>query len=236
MSGPRHAVCRCQGPVPVCLIRRCRYVCGAAYRAYWPVPGARCPGRSAVQCSAVQCSAVQCSAVQCSAVQCSAVQCSAVQCSAVQVQCSAVQCSAVQCSAVQCSAVQCSAVQCMCSAVQCSALACGQGDWEGKEVDIVLLAMRSFPEAAFIGDPSYSLTGPSPPADLGANIGVYTVAVAALRPPREVAHQLTVKRHRKVVAVDADATNLAFFRRSLALGRPGSSVRLVHNAVRWAGC
>ena len=39
-------------------------------------------------------------------------------------------------------------------------------------LDLVLDAMESLPEAAFL--------------DVGANIGVYTVAVAALRPAREV--------------------------------------------------
>jgi hypothetical protein len=41
---------------------------------------------------------------------------------------------------------------------------------------------------------------------------------------------------RQVVAVDADATNLSFIRRSLALGRAGATVRMVHNAVRCRVC
>ena len=47
-----------------------------------------------------------------------------------------------------------------------------QGEWEGLMLDLVLDAMESLPEAAFL--------------DIGANIGVYTVAAAALRPAREV--------------------------------------------------
>merc|ERR1719400_2701377 len=67
--------------------------------------------------------------------------------------------------------------------------------------------MQSFPNAAFL--------------DIGSNIGSFSVAVAGMHPIRQV------------IAVDADAVNLAYIRKSLEknlLWETGS-VRLIHNAV-----
>ena len=85
-------------------------------------------------------------------------------------------------------------------------------------VDLVLDALGSLPEAAFL--------------DIGANIGVYTVAAATLRPAREVTG-LDSKRL-QVVAVDADLTNLAYIKESLRLNRIDGRTRLLHNAIRYS--
>ena len=55
-------------------------------------------------------------------------------------------------------------------------------------------------------------------ADLGANIGMYTVTVANLG--------------RKVVAVDAGLQNLAYIDQSLHLNSNRENVTLINNAVR----
>ena len=55
-------------------------------------------------------------------------------------------------------------------------------------------------------------------ADLGANIGMYTVTVANLG--------------RKVVAVDAGLQNLAYIDQSLQLNGNRENVTLVNNAIR----
>ena len=55
-------------------------------------------------------------------------------------------------------------------------------------------------------------------ADLGANIGMYTVTVANLG--------------RKVVAVDASLQNLAYIDQSLQLNSNRENVTLINNAVR----
>ena len=65
-------------------------------------------------------------------------------------------------------------------------------------------AMDLFPEAVFI--------------DGGSNIGVYTLAVAAM--------------NRLVVAVDMMLNNLAFIRESLTRRHLTRSVRLFNNAIR----
>ena len=54
--------------------------------------------------------------------------------------------------------------------------------------------------------------------DIGANLGMYSVVVAAMK--------------RQVVAVDADPDNLAFIRTSLDLGGNTDHVRLIYNSVR----
>ena len=53
--------------------------------------------------------------------------------------------------------------------------------------------------------------------DIGANIGMFTVVVAAMG--------------REVLAVDADPQNLAFIRKSLDLQKTRARVRLFSNAV-----
>ena len=55
-------------------------------------------------------------------------------------------------------------------------------------------------------------------ADLGANIGMYTVTVANLG--------------RKVVAVDASLQNLAYIDQSLHINSNRENVTLINNAVR----
>ena len=54
--------------------------------------------------------------------------------------------------------------------------------------------------------------------DVGSNIGMYTIVVAAM--------------NRSVVAVDADPVNLAYIRKSLELGGHTENVRTIYNAVR----
>ena len=56
-------------------------------------------------------------------------------------------------------------------------------------------------------------------ADIGSNLGMFSVVVAAM--------------NRQVVAVDADAHNLAYIRKSLDLGGNADHVRLIYNSVRW---
>ena len=55
-------------------------------------------------------------------------------------------------------------------------------------------------------------------ADLGSNIGMFSVSVARLG--------------RKVVAVDASLQNLAYIHKSVHLNSDQDNVKLVNNAVR----
>ena len=64
-----------------------------------------------------------------------------------------------------------------------------QGAWERETVNNVVRAMEAHPGAVFL--------------DIGANIGMYTLVIAAMR--------------RRVIAVDADPTNLAYIKHSLEL-------------------
>ena len=80
-----------------------------------------------------------------------------------------------------------------------------QGAWEHNMVTNVMRAMDLVPDAVFI--------------DGGSNIGVYTLAVAAMR--------------RQVVAVDMMMDNLAYIRESLARAGLTAFVQLVNNAVRY---
>ena len=68
----------------------------------------------------------------------------------------------------------------------------------------VMKAVDLVPEAIFI--------------DVGCNIGVYTLAVAAMK--------------RQVVAVDMMIDNLSYIRESLARSGLTSFVHLVNNAIR----
>ena len=79
-----------------------------------------------------------------------------------------------------------------------------QGAWEPHIVANVMRAMDLVPDAVFI--------------DGGSNIGVYTLAVAAMR--------------RKVVAVDMMMDNLAYIRESLSRSGLTAFVQLVNNALR----
>ena len=54
-------------------------------------------------------------------------------------------------------------------------------------------------------------------ADIGANLGMYALVIAAMK--------------RRVVAVDADPVNLAYIRQSLSLGSHSHHVRTINNAV-----
>ena len=54
--------------------------------------------------------------------------------------------------------------------------------------------------------------------DIGANIGVYSLAVAA--------------RKKYVIAVDSEAENLSFIKKSVELMNKRKYVRFINNAVR----
>ena len=54
--------------------------------------------------------------------------------------------------------------------------------------------------------------------DIGANIGVYSLAVAA--------------HNKYVVAVDSEAENLSFIKKSAELMNKRKNVRFINNAVR----
>ena len=55
--------------------------------------------------------------------------------------------------------------------------------------------------------------------DVGANIGMYTVIIAAMK--------------RKVIGVDADPKNLAYIRHSLKIAKNTDNVELIHNSIRY---
>ena len=79
------------------------------------------------------------------------------------------------------------------------------GAWEKNIVNLVLKGMDMYKTAVFL--------------DIGANIGIYTVLVAAAR--------------RKVVAVDAVMENLAYINHSLNISATSQYVRLLWNPVRY---
>ena len=79
-----------------------------------------------------------------------------------------------------------------------------EGAWEPNIVNNVIKAMEAYPTAVFL--------------DAGANIGGYAAVIAAMR--------------RKVIAVDADAKNLAYIRQSLDLANTTAYVELIHNSIR----
>ena len=86
-------------------------------------------------------------------------------------------------------------------------------------MDNVVKVLSVFKNATFLGKLFLDLQNQTFLfADLGSNIGMYTVVVAAMR--------------RQVVAVDADPKNLAYIRTSLDLTNTTQYVRLVQNAVR----
>ena len=80
-----------------------------------------------------------------------------------------------------------------------------EGAWEPDIVNNVIRGMKAYPSAVFI--------------DIGANIGMYTLAVAALK--------------RNVIAVDAAPFNLAYIRQSLEISKTRDYVELLNNAIRW---
>ena len=78
------------------------------------------------------------------------------------------------------------------------------GAWEKDIVNNVIKSMESHPSAMFL--------------DVGANIGMYTVMIAAMK--------------RKVIAVDADPRNLAYIRKSLENSKTEEYVELIYNSIR----
>jgi len=78
-----------------------------------------------------------------------------------------------------------------------------QGAWEKNIVNLVLKAMDIYKTAVFL--------------DIGANIGMYTVMVAATK--------------RKVVAVDAVMENLAYINHSLSIASTSQYVKLLGNPI-----
>ena len=79
-----------------------------------------------------------------------------------------------------------------------------KGAFEDVSVSIMLKAMSMYPHAAFL--------------DIGSNIGMYSVMMAAAK--------------RRVVAVDAVLHNLAYIHRSVVLQDNEKFVRLLNNPVR----
>ena len=80
-----------------------------------------------------------------------------------------------------------------------------EGSWEQDIINNVIRAMEAHPSAVFL--------------DVGANIGMYTVVIAAMK--------------RKVIAVDADPENLAYIRQSLEIESTTDYVELIHNSIRY---
>ena len=77
--------------------------------------------------------------------------------------------------------------------------------WEREIFNNVIRAMESYPGAVFL--------------DIGANIGMYTVVIAAMR--------------RRVIAVDADPSNLAYIRQSLQIENTTDYVEIIYNSIRY---
>ena len=80
-----------------------------------------------------------------------------------------------------------------------------KGAWEKAIVNSVIRVMEAHPTAVFL--------------DIGANIGMYTLVIAAMR--------------RQVLAVDADSRNLAYIRKSLEISKTTDYVELIYNAIRF---
>ena len=78
------------------------------------------------------------------------------------------------------------------------------GAWEQDIVNNVIRGMKAYPSAVFL--------------DVGANIGMYTLVIAALK--------------RSVIAVDADSINLAYIRQSLEILKTRDNVELIYNSIR----
>ena len=79
-----------------------------------------------------------------------------------------------------------------------------QGAWERETVNNVIRAMEAHPGMVFL--------------DIGANIGMYTLVIAAMR--------------RRVISVDADPSNLAYIRQSLELENTTDYVEIIYNSIR----
>ena len=79
-----------------------------------------------------------------------------------------------------------------------------QGSFEQAIINNVIRAMEAYPSAVFL--------------DVGTQMGAFTLVIAAMK--------------RKVIAVDADARNLAFTRQSLEISNKRDYVELINNIVR----
>ena len=75
-----------------------------------------------------------------------------------------------------------------------------EGAWERDTVNNVISAMEAHPGAVFL--------------DIGANIGMYTVVIAAMR--------------RRVITEDADPSNLAYIRQSLQIENTTDYVEIIY--------
>ena len=96
------------------------------------------------------------------------------------------------------------------------------GAWEPNFVNSVLKIVQRFPEATFLGFyPEFYRFPQYWPIflDIGSNIGMFALSVAAM--------------NRSVVAVDALPVNLAYIRESISLGGFSQNVRTINNAVGW---
>ena len=91
------------------------------------------------------------------------------------------------------------------------------GAWEGFNVNNVVRAVNRFPEATFLGNSLDQNVTSILLTDVGCNIGMYSLVVAAMG--------------RQVVAVDADARNLELVRKSVELINRQSSTKLIYNSV-----
>ena len=65
--------------------------------------------------------------------------------------------------------------------------------------------MKAYPSAVFI--------------DIGANIGMYTLVIAALK--------------RNVIAVDAAPFHLAYIKQSSEISKTRKYIELIYNSIRW---
>ena len=78
------------------------------------------------------------------------------------------------------------------------------GAWEPDNVNNVIRAMKAYPSAVFI--------------DIGANIGMYTLVIAALK--------------RNVIAVDAAPFHLAYIKQSSEISKTRKYIELIYNSIR----
>ena len=97
------------------------------------------------------------------------------------------------------------------------------GSWERETVNNVIAAMNKYSAATFLGKQNLTSfkTFTFHFQDVGANIGMYAVVIAAMG--------------RRVVAVDADPENLAYIRKSLDLAQNSQYVDIIYNSVRYVG-
>ena len=79
------------------------------------------------------------------------------------------------------------------------------GAYEAEIINNVIRSMEAYPSAVFL--------------DIGANIGMYSLVIAAMR--------------RKVIAVDADPNNLAYIKKSQETEQKTDNIKLIYNAIRY---